>query len=481
MAGMPSEIVEVMVYNPNSGKTIQLDNSKFSGYYHTNVTWSPDEKYIYTQEVNREQNNIWLNQYNAVTGALVKTIFEEHNSKWAEPEEGIYFLNGSSTDFVFMSERDGFYHAYLCNTGGKIKQLTKGPWIITSFKGFNKDNSKMYFMATKNSPLERHLYELDMQKLTVVNITNEDGTHSLTLNSNKTYAIDIWSNAKEIAREYSVISISKRDNVKTIKKNKDPFKNFKMGEMTIDVLNADDGTELYYRLIKPTNFEKGKKYPVIVYVYGGPHAQMINNKFLGGAGYFLHALAAKGYVIFTLDNRGSGNRGFAFESAIHRQLGVLEMKDQMKGIEFLKTLDFVDNKRIGVSGWSYGGFMTTSLMLNHPEVFKVGVAGGPVIDWKYYEIMYGERYMDTPDENPEGYENSNVLNKIENLNGQLLLIHGTMDPVVVWQHSQQFLKECVKKQKQIDYFIYPGHEHNVGGMDRLHLETKIAKYFDDFL
>ncbi len=482
MAGMETEVVSVWVYNPATKSNIELDNSKFKGQYLTNVSWSPNEEFIYIQALNRGQNHMHLNKYNAETGAFIKTLFEEKNDKWVEPEENIHFLNNDNNKFVFMSERDGYYHAYLYNTDGELlKQLTKGEWIITSFEGFNAKNTKMYFMATKESPIERHLYELNMKSLKVKKITSVEGTHRLTFNEDKTYAFDSYSNYKEIAREYSLLSISKAKSVKIIKKNIDPFANYKMGEMTIDKIKANDGTDLYYRLIKPVDFDASKKYPVIVYVYGGPHAQLINNTFLGGAGYFLHSMAAKGYVIFTVDNRGSGNRGFAFENVIHRQLGKIEMQDQMAGIEFLKTLNYVDQDRIGVDGWSFGGFMTTSLMLNHNDVFKVGVAGGPVIDWKYYEIMYGERYMDTPQENPEGYKSSCVLEKVDSLKGQLLIIHGTMDPTVVWQHSLQFIKTCVDKQKQVDYFVYPGHEHNVRGMDRLHLENKIAKYFDDYL
>ena len=482
MAGMETEQVDVWVFDPNTNKSIVLDNSKFKGQYLTNVSWSPNEEFIYIQVLNRGQNHMHLNKYEAKTGVFIKTLFEEKDDKWVEPEEEIHFLNNNNEQFVFMSERDGYYHAYLYNTDGKmLKQLTKGEWVITSFEGFNAKNTKMYFMATKESAIERHLYELDMKTLNIKKITSVEGTHHITLNDSKTYAFDTYSNYKEIAREYSLLSISKAVSMKIIKKNKNPFENYKMGEMTIDKIKANDGTDLFYRLIKPVDFDPAKKYPVLVYVYGGPHAQMINNTFLGGGGYFLQAMAAKGYVIFTVDNRGSGNRGFAFENVIHRQLGVVEMEDQMSGIKFLKTLSFVDQDRIGVDGWSFGGFMTTSLMLNHADVFKVGVAGGPVIDWKYYEIMYGERYMDTPEENPEGYENSCVLNKVDNLKGQLLIIHGTMDPTVVWQHSLQFIKTCVEKQKQVDYFVYPGHEHNVRGMDRLHLETKIAKYFDDYL
>jgi len=476
------EVISLGIFNPKTKETHFLKTKELDGYYLTNITWSPDEKFIYIQVLNREQNHMWLNKYDAVSGKLVNTLLEEQNDKWVEPEEGLHFLNNKNDEFVFMSERDGFYHTYLYNTEGKLlKQLTQGEWIITKFMGFDAKNTKMYFMATKDSPIERHLYSLDMKSLKVKKITQVSGTHSINLSADKSLAIDVYSNYNEIAREYQLLSTSKAKSLKIIKKNVNPFKEFELGEMTISTLKSPDGFDLYYRLIKPTNFDPNKKYPVIVYVYGGPHAQLVNNTFLGGGGYFLQALAAKGYVVFTLDNRGSGNRGFAFENVIHRQVGKMEMEDQMIGIDFLKNLPYVDTDRIGVQGWSYGGFMTTALMLNHADVFKVGVAGGPVMDWKYYEIMYGERYMDMPEENPEGYENSSNINKVKQLEGNLLLIHGTIDPVVVWQHSQVFVKECVKAQKQLDYFIYPDHEHNVRGYDRMHLETKIAKYFDDHL
>ena len=219
----------------------------------------------------------------------------------------------------------------------------------------------------------------------------------------------------------------------------------------------------------------------MVYVYGGPHAQLVTNEWLGGASLFDYYMAQQGYVVFTLDNRGSDARGRDFEHVVHRQLGQNEMADQMKGVEFLKSKGFVDHDRIGVYGWSFGGFMTTSLMLNQADTFKVGVAGGPVCDWKYYEIMYGERYMDTPQENPEGYKKTSVINKANQLKGRLLIIHGAQDNVVVQQHSMEFINACIANGKQVDYFLYPTHEHNVRGKDRIHLNQKIADYFETHL
>jgi len=482
MAGGTSEEVLVMVYNLKTKKTIALKTGQPKEQFLTNVTWGPDDKFIYIAVLNRDQNHMWLRKYDAQTGAFVKTLFEETNNKYVEPLEGLYFLNGSSDRFVYMSRRDGWNHAYLYDTeGNMIKQLTKGDWLITKFMGFNNDNTKMFFMSTKESPIQRHLYSLDMKSGKIRKLTKIHGTHNIGLSFDKTYFTNSYSNYNSVVRAYTLNSSAKGKLVKILKKSTNPLEDYNLGEMTISTLKAADGSDLYYRLIKPANFDPKKKYPVIVYVYGGPHAQLVNDTWLGGGGFFLQYLAAQGYVVFTLDNHGSANRGFAFESVVHRQLGQREMKDQMLGIDFLKSQSYVDTNRIGVNGWSFGGFMTVSLITNYPEIFKVAVAGGPVIDWKYYEIMYGERYMDRPDENPEGYANTSLLKNAKNLEGHLLIIHGTMDPTVVWQNSLKFIQNCVKAGKQVDYFVYPGHEHNVRGYDRLHLETKIFNYFQDYL
>ena len=483
MAGMTSEEVSVNVYNLQTKKTIILKTGRPHDQFLTNVTWSPDDKYIYIAVLNRDQNHMWLRKYDAQSGAFVKTLFEETNDKYVEPLHGLYFLNNSNDRFVWISRRDGWYHAYLYDTeGNMIKQLTKGEWSITDLMGFNADNSRMFFMATKESPLERHLYALDMKKSKIVKLTKDHGTHHCLLSDDKAYFIDIYSNYNEVVRRYTLNSTAKKGKqLKVLLDSKDPLKDYNLGKMTISSIKADDGSDLYYRLITPAGYDPSKKYPVIVYVYGGPHAQLVTDTWLGGGGFFLQYLASQGYVVFTLDNHGSANRGFAFESVIHRKLGQQEMKDQMKGIEFLKTLPYVDTNRIGVDGWSFGGFMTVSLITNYPETFKVAVAGGPVIDWKYYEVMYGERYMDRPEENPGGYAMTSLLKNAKNLEGHLLIIHGTMDPTVVWQNSLLFIKACIKAGKQVDYFVYPDHEHNVRGYDRLHLETKIYDYFKEYL
>ena len=475
MAGETSHQVTLGVFNPETGTTRFLKTGEPKDHYLTAVTWDPSEKYIYIAILNRDQNHMKLNQYDISSGNLVKTLFEEENPDYVEPEHPLYFNPTQPDEFIWFSERDGFDHLYLYNTDGKLlRQLTKGNWVVTNFIGyFGKDN--VFFNATKESPLEQNIYRVSVNGGDISRVSPDHGTHTGFVSYDGKYMVDVYSNT-ETAREYKLVD-KKGKEIRVVKANNHPLKDYKLGKTTIFTLKPKGTPELYCRMITPPDFDATAKYPVIVYVYGGPHAQLITDSWVGGAGLFLNYLAQQGYIVFTLDNRGSANRGRDFEQAIFRNLGSVEIDDQMAGVNYLKSLPYVDSTRIGVDGWSYGGFMTISLKLKNPGVFKVAVAGGPVIDWKYYEVMYGERYMDTPQTNPEGYKNANLLNYVDNLEGKLLVIHGTMDPTVVWQQSLLFLQAAIKDGKQMDYFVYPGHEHNVRGKDRAHLYTKITDYF----
>ncbi len=484
MAGMTNEKEQVGIYNIATGKTIFLDTDTSKDQFLTAVTWGPEEKYFYIGILNRRQNHLQLNKYDVQTGKLIKTLFEEKNNRYVEPMHSLFFLDKRPNEFLWISRRDGWAHFYLYNTDGKlIRQVTKGDWEITGFLGFDQANEKVFFMATEDSPLEQRAYFANLTTGEMHCITKEPGTHNVAIGQGGSYFIDTY-NSVAVPRAYNILDINGKI-LKNILTATDPLTEYQMPKATIFTIKAADGkTDLYARLITPPNLDETKKYPVIVYIYGGPHAQMITNSWLGGAQMWLYYMAQKGYVCFTVDNRGSENRGFEFESIIHRQVGQNEMKDQMEGIKYLKSLSYVDTNRIGVFGWSYGGFMTTSLMVNYPETFKVGVAGGPVIDWKYYEVMYGERYMDMPQENPDGYKLTSLLNdeKIKTLkNRKLLIIHGGIDKTVVWQNSLRFIRECVKMNVPVDYFVYPRSEHNVRGYDRIHLMDKVTMYFDDYL
>ena len=479
-AGTKNHTVRLGVYNPSTQKTIFLETQPEVDHYLTSVTWSPDEKHIYIALLSRNQKHMELNQYDAISGKLIKTLFKEDDAKYVEPQNELHFIPGKSNEFIWWSQRDGFMHLYRFNTDGKLlNQITKGDWIVTDLVGENAKKKELLVMTTKDSPKERQLYAVNWENGKLRKITTDAGTHNVSVSSNGEYIVDNWSN-DNTPRKIDVIAANGKlkQNILTAQ---NPLANYNTAKVENITLKADDGTDLYGKLIYPTNFDQSKKYPVIVYLYNGPHAQLITNRFPATGNLWYDHLAEKGYVVFTMDGRGSANRGLKFEQAIHGNVGTTEMNDQMKGVDFLKTLPFVDADRMGIHGWSYGGFMTTSFMLRKPDVFKVGVAGGPVLDWTQYEIMYTERYMESPQDNPEGYKTSNLINRTKDLKGKLLMIHGAQDPVVVWQHSVDFVREAVKNGVQMDYFIYPGHEHNVRGKDRVHLMQKITDYFDLYL
>ncbi len=481
MAGTGSEQVTIGIYHLSTNQTTYLQTGEPADKYLTNIKWSPDEKYIYLAELNRDQNYMKLQRYNASDGSLDKTLFEERHEKYTEPQHPVMFLPSNTNRFIWQTRRDGYNHLYLYSTSGNlIKQLTSGKWEVTELLGINDTGELVFFQATKDSPVEKNLYAVNIKSGEIHRLNENPGVHTAILNTNGTYLIDYYSN-KKVPKEINILDAS-GNSVKTILTANNPLKEYAIGKSFVSTIKADDKqTDLYYRLILPADFDSTKTYPVIVYVYNGPHVQLIENRWTGRTELWQHYMAQNGYISFTLDGRGSANRGREFENVTFRQLGIIEMKDQMKGIDFIKSLPYVDKSRIGVYGWSYGGFMTTSLMVNHPDVFKVGVAGGPVMDWRLYEVMYTERYMDTPEKNPAGYEKTSLLDKSANLQGKLLLIHGAQDPVVVWQHSLKFLQSCIENRKHVDYFVYPTHEHNVRGIDRVHLTEMISNYFIEHL
>ena len=492
MAGMKSHEVTVGVYQVATGQTVWLETGLPKEKYLTNIAWSPDEKSIYIAELNREQNEMHLVRYSALTGKKEADLFTETDRCYVEPQHPVLFLPNDPDKFIWQSEADGYNHLYLYDTTGKeLRKLTGGEWVVTKVLGFSKDGNKVIFEGTAPHPvspnmqgtgMQRYIWETDLRTGDIMNCLSwKVGVHRWLLSPSGEYAIDYVS-SPSTPRDIDLIRVKDAKVISTLLSAPDPFKLYRMPRIKVGhILAADGKTRLNYRLTLPPDLDETKKYPTIVYVYGGPKVQLVTGDWQNGArGWDLY-MAQRGYVMFTVDSRGSANRGHAFESVIHRNLGINEMADQVKGVEFLKSLSYVDADRIGVHGWSYGGFMTTNLMLTYPEIFKVGVAGGPVIDWSNYEIMYGERYMDRPQDNPEGYKNANLKLKAGNLKGHLLMIHGDIDPVVVWQHSLGFLKACVEADTYPDYFVYPRHEHNVTGKDRPHLHEKITRYFDDYL
>ncbi len=481
MAGMTSHKVTVGVFNPATGKTIYLQAGDPTDRYFTNIAWSPDEKTIYMFELPRTQDKAELVSYDATTGARKEVLYTETNARYVEPMNPIRFLPWDDTKFVMESRRDGWNHLYLFDTTGRqLKQLTKGEFEVIEMLGFNAKTKSIVYKSNQNNAIQHSHFSVNVATARVTALDNGEGTHYASLSPSGTFLCDRWSSPKKF-REYDLVSTSAKA-MTALHEDGDPWTDYNVPEITSGTIKAADGTtDLYYRMVKPVDFDPAKKYPTVVYVYGGPHAHNVEASWHYQSRPWEIYMAQRGYLLFIVDNRGSEYRGFNFESCTHRHLGDLEMADQMEGVKFLKSLPYVDADRIGVHGWSYGGYMTTNLMCSYPETFKVGVAGGPVIDWKYYEVMYGERYMDSPQENPEGYASSSLLPKAKNLKGRLQIIVGYNDPTCVLQHNLSFLRACEDAGTQPDYFVYPGDGHNMMGHDMVHLHERITRYFDDFL
>ncbi len=488
MAGMKSHWVTVGVYDSKTGSLVYLKTTRDTTVheremYLTNITWSPDEKKVFIAKVNREQDHMWLEQYDAITGQFDGVLFEETSDRYVEPCEPMYFTP-KGDQFLWLSMRDGYKHLYLYSLDGSlVKQVTTGEYEVEGFIQFDKKGENIFIYANKDNLAGRDAYRVNLKSGKMERLTQRSGTHTVAINEAGTRMVDYYSSVEVPAAAcYLDISGTKYPEPYYFYRAENPLKDYAMPQVTLGTIKAADGkTDLYYRLITPPNMDPNKKYPTLVYVYGGPHSQLVTDSWLAGGNLYFMFLAQQGYVVFTLDNRGTDNRGFEFESCTHRHLGQIEMADQMEGVWFLRSLAYVDPDRMGVEGWSFGGFMTITMKLAHSDIFKVGCAGGPVIDWKWYEIMYGERYMDTPQENPEGYEAASLLDKAKDLDGHLLVIHGAEDNTVVWQHSLEFIERCINNYRQVDYFVYPHHEHNVLGRERLHLYQKMFQYYEDFL
>lgn len=491
MAGETSHKVTVGVYDLKTGKTVYLKAGDPTDRYFTNIAWSPANEAVYMIELNRDQTDMELVKYDASTGEKLSTLYKEHHDKYVHPVNPITFLPWDADKFILQSEKDGYNHLYLFNTKGEqLKQITSGKWVVLDLIGFTSKPGEVLILSTESSPIQNNIYKVNVETGKRTLLDNGRGCHANTygggghrypmLSASGRYAFDSYSEP-DVPRCIDIIDIEKEKGYSYFKAD-NPWTGYNVPEYSCGTIKAADGvTDLYYRMVKPVNFDPNKKYPTVVYVYGGPGVRNVEARWHYASRSWETYMAQKGYLLFILDNRGSSDRGRDFEQATFRHLGVEEMKDQLKGVEYLKSLEYVDTTRMGVHGWSYGGFMTTSLMTTYPDVFKVGVAGGPVIDWKWYEVMYGERYMDTPQANPDGYAETSLINKAKNLKGKLQIIIGTDDPTVVPQHALSFIKKCNEVGTQPDFYVYPGEGHNMMGHQSVHLHERITQYFEDYL
>ena len=481
MAGMTSHQVTIGIFDLETEKTIYLNVGDPTDRYFTNIAWGPDDKTLYLYELNRDQNHCTLDAYDVETGNKIKTLYTETSDKYVEPLHPVTFLPWDSNKFIFWSWKDGFTHLYLMDVNTlKQEQLTSGNWVVKSIAGFCPATKSAIIITKEANVLQRNIYSLSLKTKKRTLLDNGKGVHQANLSEDGLWVLDTWQEP-DVPRACAVTN-TKTGKSTLLQTAPNPWEGWYQPIFEMGSVKADDGvTDLYWRMVKPADFDANKKYPTVVYVYGGPHAHSIEASWHWASRSWETYMAQKGYILFILDNRGSEDRGRDFEQATFRHLGQVEMRDQMSGVNYLKSLPYVDADRIGVHGWSFGGFMTTSLMTTYPDVFKVGVAGGPVIDWKWYEVMYGERYMDTPEQNPEGYEQTSLINKAKNLKGKLQIIIGMNDPTVVPQHALQFLNACAEAGTQPDFFVYPGEGHNMAGHKSVHLHERITQYFEDYL
>jgi dipeptidyl-peptidase-4 len=479
MAGMKNHLVQIGIYNLNDRSVQYLNTGKEADVYLTSVSWTSDSRYILLARVNRDQNHVDVMRFDRKHGWEPAILFSEEDHEWTEPYASIHPLKKKSAYFVWHFYRDGFRNLMLYNVNGKlIEPVTNFKFDVTQFYGEDRTGKILFFQTTGVNPLNRRLYSFNLETGQLKQLTTREGTYSLILHPTGRIHLVTYTS---LSVPYILYSAPEGRPKRVLYKSENPFEETGAPKNKIVTLKSNDGCHLYGLLIIPPNISADKKYPVLIYVYGGPHSQMVRNVWLGLPHPWLYYLASRGYVIWVMDNHGTYNRGEHFEQAIFRNLGTRELQDQLKGVKYIRSLSFVDTNRIGVHGWSYGGFMTLTLMTRAPEYFKVGIAGAPVVDWKYYETVYTERYMDSPEQNPEGYENASVLRHIQNLKGHLLVIHGTSDETVVWQHTILLINQAIDKNVQMDYFIFPGHKHGIRGKDRLYLYEKMTKYLNLWL
>ncbi|HCQ77525.1 MAG TPA: S9 family peptidase, partial [Leeuwenhoekiella sp.] len=480
-AGETNATVSLHIYDVASAETKAVDLSGFQNYYIPRLEWTPEANVLAVQTTNRKQNDINLLFVDG-TSAEAKLILSDKDDAYVDITDNLTFLEDN--DFIWTSEKDGWNHIYLYDKNGKLKnQVTQGPWEVTSYYGYDPKSKRVFYQSSENGSINRGVYSIKVNGKGKETLAAEAGTNSANFSTDFTYFINSFSDA-ETPYVFTLNDAEDGDVVRKIKDNqalKDQFADYVISEKEFFTLPVN-GEELNAYMIKPKDFDPNKKYPVFMTQYSGPGSQSVANSWSAGNGYWFQMLAQEGYIIVCVDPRGTGLKGRDFKKMTQKELGKYEVEDQIAAAQALGQRDYVDADRIGIWGWSYGGFMASNCIFQGADTFKMAIAVAPVTSWRFYDSIYTERYMTTPQENASGYDNNSPLSHVDKLEGKFLLVHGSADDNVHVQNSMRLIEALVQANKQFDWAIYPDKNHGIyGGNTRLHLYTKMTNFIKENL
>jgi dipeptidyl-peptidase-4 len=481
-AGEANALVSLHIYDLNSKKINDVQLSKpYSDFYIPRIEWTNDANVLSAQYSNRHQNELDLWMINA-NNMSSKLVLAETDKAYIDVTDNLTFLKDNS--FIWTSEADGFNHIYHYSKDGKlINQVTKGPWEVTDYYGFDEKNNTVFYQSVENGSINRDVYSIRIDGKNKKRLTQNEGTNSADFSADFTYFINTFSSATK-APEYTLHTAKDGKLVKVIKENSPLEKKLQAYNLPKKEFStiAVNGNDLNMWMIKPTDFDASKTYPLFMFQYSGPGSQSVKNSWNNANDYWYYFLAQKGYIIACVDGRGTGFKGAEFKKVTQNELGKYEVEDQIQAAKQLGALNFIDEDRIGIWGWSYGGFMSSNALFKGNDVFKMAIAVAPVTSWRYYDTIYTERYMTTPQENPSGYDDNSPIFHVDKLKGNFLLIHGSADDNVHVQNTMQMVEALIQANKQFEWMIYPDKNHGIyGGNTRLHLYTKMTNYIKDNL
>jgi dipeptidyl-peptidase-4 len=481
-AGEKNALVSLHIFDLKSGTTKKINLGDYKDFYIPRIKWTNNANTLSVQVLNRHQNNLDLHFVDATTGTT-KIVLNEKDNAYVDITDNLTFLKDNS--FIWTSEKDGFNHIYHYDAAGKLKkQITKGNWEVTNYYGFDEKSGMVYYQSVENGSINRDVYAIKVDGKSKTRLSSKTGTNAATFSPNFQYYINTYSSATT-APTYTLNDSKTGTVVKTIVSNEaveQKLAKYAVGQKEFFELTTEKGHKLNAWMIKPKNFDATKKYPVFMYQYSGPGSQQVNNEWNSADDYWFMMLAQQGYIVACVDGRGTGFKGAAFKKCTQKELGKYEVEDQIDAAKVLGKYNYVDASRIGIFGWSYGGFMSSNCLFQGADVFKMAIAVAPVTSWRYYDSIYTERYMQTPQENASGYDNNSPINHVSKLKGNFLLVHGTADDNVHVQNTMKMIEALVQANKQFDWAIYPDKNHGIyGGKTRLQLYTKMTNFIKEKL